>query len=377
MRWVLIGLLSFIPTVALAADTGFFGPIVPACAYTAGDPCQACDLVKLAENILRVMISLAVMAAALMFAYAGILYVTAAANRQNLESARKIFFNVLIGLVFVLVAYLIIDLIMHMATNQSFRVLSNIQCVRVEHRDGSMQLTVVPPNNPVNSVRESERDGSTFVPPEGSCAAISEKNAETFGSTPNCNPAERVENYGNGAAGIKMLRDRYGNDITQCAQRVGINENIIYTIAVLECGGKSTCNDPAPVEQCKKGNGATGISCDGVGRYCAAYPSDPNCGGYASMTDAQKAQKIASTPQLAFCATGMSMRDSHRAGEDWSTTATRYNGGEGALEASVSCPGYSKMQCPIADPSKEFPWCHITCAYNDSFNNIARTAGGI
>ena len=70
------------------------------------------------------------MAASLMFAYAGFLYVTASSNRGNLESAKKIFWNVLLGLIFILTAFLIVDLVLRVFTGSSFNVLTEIRCER-------------------------------------------------------------------------------------------------------------------------------------------------------------------------------------------------------------------------------------------------------
>lgn len=155
MRYVVLTLLTFLPGVALAAGTSFFGPIVPACTeYGGAVPiCQACNLVQLADNILRFFVSLSVMIAALMFAYAGFLYVSASSNKQNIDSARKIFTNVFIGLIFVLAAYLIIDMTLKVLTGTPLSVLSKIECVKMETTTGSIKYTVVPGDNNVQGTQ--------------------------------------------------------------------------------------------------------------------------------------------------------------------------------------------------------------------------------
>ncbi len=144
MRSVILLFLTFVPSVVFAADTGFWGAVVPACAYTLGDPCQACDLVQLAENILKVMISLAVVASAIMFAYAGFLYITAAASPNNIDTAKSIFWKILIGLIFVLAAYIIVDMVMRVFVKQPLNVLTNIRCVTPVYRDGRMEFPTLP-----------------------------------------------------------------------------------------------------------------------------------------------------------------------------------------------------------------------------------------
>lgn len=153
IRALMVLVLVFAPVVTFAAPGDFFGPIIPACARAAADqyPCQACDLVSAGENILRVFVSLAVGAAALMFAYAGILYVTAAANQGNIDSAKSIFFSTLLGLIFILCAYLIIDLALRVFTGQSFNVLSNISCVKVEYTDTGFSYSRTTRENPVTA----------------------------------------------------------------------------------------------------------------------------------------------------------------------------------------------------------------------------------
>ena len=110
MRFFILPILSFlVPTLALAADTTILGgPIVPAC-ETWGGICQACDVITLIDNILKFMVAFTTVIATLMFLYAGILYVTAAAKPANIDAAKKIFTTVLFGFVIVLSAWLIID----------------------------------------------------------------------------------------------------------------------------------------------------------------------------------------------------------------------------------------------------------------------------
>lgn len=133
MRVVLFALFSQVlvlaPAVAFGAETGFFGPIVPECAYTTGSICRACDLVELLNNLLQFIISFAVVVATVMFAYAGFLYVSASTNAKNVDSARKIFSGVFIGLVLILGAWLIVDLVLRTLTPYRLSVLTDIECI--------------------------------------------------------------------------------------------------------------------------------------------------------------------------------------------------------------------------------------------------------
>jgi len=104
--------LFILPAFALAEG------IVPDDIATGGPYLQACDLVRVFDNLLRFAVYFATAIATLMFAYAGFLYVTASASQSNLENARKIFGNVFIGLVFILGAWLIINLVMNVFYDQ-------------------------------------------------------------------------------------------------------------------------------------------------------------------------------------------------------------------------------------------------------------------
>lgn len=82
------------------------GGIVPACPSTG---CGWPQVVKLANNLLKFMVSIAVPLAAIAFAYAGWLYLSARGNPSQISRAHNIFLNVAIGLVIVLVAWLVVS----------------------------------------------------------------------------------------------------------------------------------------------------------------------------------------------------------------------------------------------------------------------------
>ena len=122
--------ILLVPIASIQAAP-FVGQIVPKC--NTGDlvkdsegklgfanPCDMCDLVGLANNIISFAIYLAVIVATIMFIVAGLKYVTAGGDPSKISSAHKIFRNVFIGLVLVLTAWLIIELIMTTFLKDSF-----------------------------------------------------------------------------------------------------------------------------------------------------------------------------------------------------------------------------------------------------------------
>lgn len=119
MRVALITILMtvfFVPVLVLAQEAQ--KGIVPC----TGTDCTACDIVGLASNLMQFFVTLAIVIATLMFTWAGVKYITAGPKPDQISEAHKIFFNVLIGLVVVLAAWLIIDIIL--------RVLPGVDATR-------------------------------------------------------------------------------------------------------------------------------------------------------------------------------------------------------------------------------------------------------
>ena len=201
---LLLGVLLF-PVTALAVD--FFGPIVPPCTeYGLGSGvCQACNLAQLASRLMRAFVGLAVMGSVLMLAYAGFLYVSASTNSSNLQSAKSVFSNVLIGLIIVLVAWLIIDITLRTFTNQSLNVLTTFQCVQVKFVGGQFTFPTTPANNddipaqPTDTTAEEGEgldnvDSNTNYNPVA-CSVINnylKSGVDRSGRPASCTPAKRA-----------------------------------------------------------------------------------------------------------------------------------------------------------------------------------------
>lgn len=121
IRSAIIGsLLSFMllaPSVALAADTNFFGPIWPpngTCSCPGSAPDWGCVL-EIGQNVLNVGVSIAFVAATFYIIYAGFMYITAAFTGNSpgrLQVARTQLTNVLFGILVVLSAWILVDFTM-------------------------------------------------------------------------------------------------------------------------------------------------------------------------------------------------------------------------------------------------------------------------
>lgn len=102
----------FSPLFVFAApfDFNLSGPLVP-CQGASSSPCNFNALVALVGNIIDWLLAFGAFIAAFMFAYAGILYITAAGNETQIARATSIFKNVFWGFIFALGAWLVVELI--------------------------------------------------------------------------------------------------------------------------------------------------------------------------------------------------------------------------------------------------------------------------
>ncbi len=100
----LVLLAIFVPSYALAA-------IVP-CGGSGQQACNFDFFITLIKNIVNFLIfKLAVPLAAISFAIAGVMILTAGGNESQVTRAKEIFWDVLIGLVVALAAWLIVSAI--------------------------------------------------------------------------------------------------------------------------------------------------------------------------------------------------------------------------------------------------------------------------
>jgi hypothetical protein len=84
-----------------------------------GVDCTICDLATLAQNIINAGVFIFVFVSALMFAYAGFLYLTSSVS-DKVSQAKSIFGNVTLGLIVLLAAWLVVDTLMKSVLGGSF-----------------------------------------------------------------------------------------------------------------------------------------------------------------------------------------------------------------------------------------------------------------
>jgi len=103
---------------------GLFGLFMPGVVATAAEPglwqlsqcsgtdCSACNVVHLANGIIKWLIGILFVLSAGLIAVAGIRLVTSGGNQSTLDAAKDMFTNAIIGFIIILSAWLIVDTVM-------------------------------------------------------------------------------------------------------------------------------------------------------------------------------------------------------------------------------------------------------------------------
>jgi len=153
-------ILLSLPSVAFAAG------LVP-CGGPGEPECQACYLIQLGNNIIDLLVGIAAVIGAIMFAVAGLKMATSGGNESAVSAAKQSMTNVVIGFVILLAAWLIVDTVMKTFVDQSkfekagFGVWNQIQCVDLPMfaREGTAPGGVYDPIG-LGGVPSGELDGA-------------------------------------------------------------------------------------------------------------------------------------------------------------------------------------------------------------------------
>ena len=93
-----------------------------------GPDCDACDLVNMVNGIINFIIVLLTVLATIVLVIAGFKMVTSGGNASAWQSAKESFFNIVIGFILVLAAWLIVDTILKALTGTGLEVWGVITC---------------------------------------------------------------------------------------------------------------------------------------------------------------------------------------------------------------------------------------------------------
>ena len=161
------------------------GGLVP-CGFGSGiqnsTSCQACNLAQLVQNLINFAIGISIPIAAVLFAWAGILYFTSGADPSNKERAKGIFKNAFVGFLIAISAWLVVNTILHtLLSGGSIPQNSwfTVQCSANRPVQGTI-------NQLLNSVLP---DISTTLPVSTSGSFNGNFNAAMSSFTPSCDTA--------------------------------------------------------------------------------------------------------------------------------------------------------------------------------------------
>lgn len=129
------------PNLSLAQDNitrdGIYtgGGIIP-CGQSAANPCNSCDVVVLANTVIKWLIGITFMFFAVMAVITGVKLVMAGGNSGALSDAKEAFTNLFIGLIIVLGAWLFVDTLLRFVLEggetgniQGYGPWSQVKCI--------------------------------------------------------------------------------------------------------------------------------------------------------------------------------------------------------------------------------------------------------
>ncbi len=163
------------------------GQLVP-CGFGASTDnatsCTICSLGQLIQNIINFLIMVSIPLSAIIFAYAGLLYFTAAMNPSRAKKAKEIFVSVFIGFAFAMAGYLIVQTLLNALLNSNFKSggwsWQSLQCAGNRPRHNQVPDIF---NNLVNSNLTASNvtgGGGDAVAASQSAAPLGETSARTF-----------------------------------------------------------------------------------------------------------------------------------------------------------------------------------------------------
>lgn len=97
-----------------------------------GSDCDFGALIELGQRIINWLLTIAALIGAVMFAYAGVRYITAGGNEEQIKSATSIFKTVFFGIIIALAAWLVVELLVSTLLKEDFSPLSEIYFLSTE-----------------------------------------------------------------------------------------------------------------------------------------------------------------------------------------------------------------------------------------------------
>ena len=333
-------------TPATLAALGFATLVIPFSFVLAqgGNPlvlcdginCQLCSLASLAQNIIKFTLLIAIPLAAILFAYAGALYVTARGNPSQIEKAHGIFGKVALGFVLALAGWLIVNTILvTIARPSSFSSGTDfftIRCVTNRPTDKkldellagrpSIDYVLVPEAAPFN---QNTGCASTDYLSNGQCIDAFGTTYEPYrGPTPYTGSVS-VTGTQQYTSQVADICQQYQSTFSDCARTA-------QAIMAIESNGRANAISPV---------GAVGLMQVMPATACGLDYSIPGCSTRDYATVRQNILDPDTNMRLGIQYLNQ-MRQQFNNDQNFIAS---YNGGPRANNPSVTCPGQTWWQC--------------------------------
>ncbi len=172
------------------------GGLVP-CGGPGQDACTTCHALQLAQNVVEFIVQVSFVIAALLFAYAGFLFFTSSAV-DSISTAKNIFTNTVVGIIIILTAWLLVNVLLHTLTGKGVNPFTELLC----------DITEQPiRNNATNNSINTTGGTASGVSTEG----VSENDSEI----------DPLQDARDRAAEIQAERDRQLEEERQAAVEAG------------------------------------------------------------------------------------------------------------------------------------------------------------
>lgn len=207
-----------------------------------GLDCTWCSMVQMIQNLINFAIFLGTMCAALLFMWAGFLYITNGGSTENISKAKRIFKAIVIGFVAILGGWLAVDTIMKALVGgqgSSFGPWNDFRCASpVAIGDsigaGRNRTGIVGVDDPYSDIRTKTGTGETSISVKGGSGGVFSAD-DHDGLDARSYLTENGVSFSRGAC--------TGNDGTSdnCISMAGVRRYIIEQIVHVKesCGG--TC----------------------------------------------------------------------------------------------------------------------------------------
>jgi hypothetical protein len=311
-----------------------------------GPDCQACNVVQLIQALINFALGLSIPLAIALVAYSGALRITSVANPAGIKKSSDILWYAIVGFIIALAGYMVIDTLLHTVLDQNYfesKSWNSIECVDPKHRPIDKNINdVIKQVTGTLGAPPACNNGYTYYAEIGGCM----NNAGDIQGPVSGGTAG--QNYiGPSAEDLKGGVDSSGHFATNfndACQKNSISDcKTLQAICAVEsgCGANvgshNGCND---VGACGMMQILPATACSTNHNFSSGCNADGTINNISQVQlDLQGAKSIDLAAQIYN-------RSVSYCGTDTACIVASYNGGRGATDKSIDCPGLAKWQCP-------------------------------